>query len=206
MTLDLFWKGFILGFSVSAPVGPIGILCIRRTLEYGKLSGFFTGLGAAFADIIYAILALFGLSFITQFIITEQFWLRLTGGIFLLYLGYKTYQSNPHLPAKNITHTSLVTDFFSTFFLMITNPLTLIAFLAVFAGLGLSTYQKNSLEMIEIVLGVFTGSATWWLTLSEFITLFRKKVSKQLQHWINLIAGLIIISFGLIILLTLFNL
>ncbi len=203
MELDFFIKGLILGFSIAAPVGPIGVLCIRKSLEFGRFSGFFSGLGAACADTIYAIIAAFGLTFISNFLLEEQFWLRLTGGIFLLYLGWKTCIAKPNTQSKTVSHTSLINDFISTFFLTITNPMTILSFVAVFAGLGLSNPEGSTFQSSRLVLGVFLGSALWWLILSEGVTLFRQKVSNGVMKWVNRIAGLIIMGFGLSALLSL---
>lgn len=198
MNVDLFVKGLILGFSIAAPVGPIGVLCIRKTLEFGRFSGLFSGLGAACADAIYAVIAAFGLTFIANLLLEGEFWLRLIGGTFLLYLGWKTFSvAEPNSQSKNIPHTTLINDFISTFFLTITNPMTLISFLAVFAGLGLSGIQGDYIQASMLVIGVFLGSALWWLTLSEGVTLFRKKVSQEVMKWINKIAGVIILAFGI---------
>ena len=91
MEIGFFLKGIVLGFSIAAPVGPIGILCIRRTLQFGRFSGLFSGLGAAAADVVYAVIAAFGLTFISNFLIAGQFWFQLIGGFFLIYLGWKTF-------------------------------------------------------------------------------------------------------------------
>lgn len=203
MNFDFLLTGLILGFSIAAPVGPIGILCIRKTLEFGKLSGLFSGLGAACADAIFASVAAFGLTVISNFLLAEQFWLRLIGGGFLLYLGWKTFFSTPVSGTTHISHTTLFNDFVSTFFLTITNPLTVFSFIAVFAGLGLSSIHKNSLQASGLVLGVFLGSAIWWLLLSEGVTLFRKRVSHKVMIGINRLAGLMIAGFGLAVLLSL---
>lgn len=196
MRFDFLLKGLILGFSIAAPVGPIGVLCIRKTLQYGRFSGLFSGLGAAVADSIYAVIAAFGLTIISDFLLAGQFWLRLIGGAFLLYLGWKTFIAKPAAEEKNVPHTTLLNDFISTFFLTITNPMTILSFLAVFAGLGLSSVHGDYLQAGGLVLGVFLGSAVWWLLLSEGVTLFRKKVSKKVMTWINRVAGIIIFGFG----------
>lgn len=202
MNIDFFLKGLLLGFSIAAPVGPIGVLCIRKTLQFGRFSGFFSGLGAATADAIYAVIAAFGLTFIANFLLEGQFWLRLIGGGFLLYLGWKTFIAKPHVQSINISHTTLLNDFISTFFLTLTNPMTILSFLAVFAGLGLSNIEGDYLQASLLVMGVFLGSAIWWLTLSEGVTLFRKKISRRVMTWINRVAGLIIFGFGIGALLT----
>jgi threonine/homoserine/homoserine lactone efflux protein len=197
MSLDFFLKGIVLGFSIAAPVGPIGVLCIRKTLQFGRSSGFFSGLGAASADAVYAIIAAFGLTIVSNFLLAGQFWLRLIGGLFLLYLGWKTFVAKPTLQSKDVPHTTLLNDFVSTFFLTATNPMTILSFLAIFAGLGLSNIQGDYTQSSALVLGVFLGSAIWWLILSEGVTLFRKKVSQNVMIWINRIAGLIILGFGI---------
>ena len=132
--MNLFLKGIILGFSIAAPVGPIGILCIRKTLQFGRFSGLFSGLGAAVADTIFAVIAAFGLTLISDALLAGQFWLRLVGGAFLLYLGWKTFFTKVLDKSQKISHTNLLHDFISTFFLTITNPMTILAFIAIFAG------------------------------------------------------------------------
>lgn len=203
-TLSFLLKGIILGFSIAAPVGPIGILCIRRTLQFGRFSGLFSGLGAAAADVIYACIAAFGLTFVSNILIAGQFWLQLIGGVFLLYLGWKTFFAKVNNRSLEVTHTSLAEDFVSTFFLTLTNPMTILSFLAVFAGLGLSSIESTYFEAFSLVFGVFLGSSAWWLLLSEGVTLFRKKVSDQVMRWINRLAGIIIICFGIAALSTIF--
>lgn len=198
MALSFLLKGALIGFSIAVPVGPIGVLCIRRTLAFGRLSGFFSGLGAAVADALYGLILVSGLTLVSDFLINHQSWFRLVGGAFLFYLGYKTFKA-PHLDStKKITHKTLLSDFVSTFFLTIANPLTIISYLAVFASLGVSDLQGNWLHAALIVIGIFLGAAFWWLILSEGLTLFRKKVTAATMPWINRIAGILIASFGLL--------
>src|SRR4051812_33937758 len=111
MIAEFFFKGIILGFSIAAPVGPIGVLCIRKTLQFGRWSGFFSGIGAASADAAYAFIAAFGLTFVSNFLLAEQFWLRLLGGGFLLFLGWNTFIAKPAAASKDLPHTSLLNDF-----------------------------------------------------------------------------------------------
>lgn len=188
-------KGILLGFCIAAPVGPIGILCIRKTLNYGRLSGFFSGLGAAVADTLYGIISAFGLTLISDFLVTGRFWLHIIGGFFLLFLGAKTFLSKPLETARPVSHKTLFGDFISTFFLTLANPLTILSFVAVFAGLGLAGHQESAPLLVA---GVFLGSTLWWLILSEGITLFRKKISQKVMIWVNRIAGLIIMAFGIV--------
>lgn len=199
MDLLFLLKGAGLGFAIAAPVGPIGVLCIRKTIQFGRLSGFCSGLGAAVADAIYAIIAAFGLTFVSDFIAQGQFWLRLIGGAFLIYLGLRTFFAHPQeTMGAHGSHKTLFADFLSTFFLTLTNPLTVLSFLAVFAGLGLTTFTGGYASATCLVLGVLLGSTFWWLILSEGVTLFRKKVSQRVMGWINRIAGIMIMAFGLL--------
>ena len=203
MEISLFFKGLVLGFSIAAPVGPIAILCIRRTVQFGRLSGLFSGLGAAAADTFYALIAALGLTFISNFLMGCQFWLRLLGGVFLLYLGWRTFFNKSREKLPTMSHTTVVNDFISTFFLTVANPLTVLSFLAIFAGLGISDLKGNYGEALLLVIGVFLGSSLWWLILSEGVTLFRKKISQEIMAWINRIAGILIAGFGVLVLLTL---
>jgi len=189
-------KGAIIGLSIAAPIGPTGILCMRRTFEFGRLSGFFSGLGAAVTHMFYGFIATFGLSFI-NFFIEETFWLHLIGGGFLIYLGIRTFFSKPVDPAKPLSHKTWLGDFVSTCFLTLTNPMTILSFIAIFAGLGLSKLPINYENAFWLISGVFMGSATWWTILTEGITLFRKKITKKAMMWINRSAGMIILGFGI---------
>jgi len=192
--LGFFVKGMILGFSIAAPVGPIGVLCIRRTIQYGRWSGFFSGMGAAVADTLYGMIAALGLTWLSGFMVAEQFWFRVVGGAFLLYLGIKTFRAKPMGKGNEVTHKTLTKDFASTFFLTMTNPMTIISYLAIFAGLGLTPEEGSPTKLI---LGVFFGSAIWWIILSEGVTLFRSMVSERVMTLINRFAGALIAAFGI---------
>jgi threonine/homoserine/homoserine lactone efflux protein len=200
MDIGFFLRGLAIGFSIAAPVGPIGVLCIRRTLAEGRTSGLASGLGAATADAIYGCIAGFGLTFISNTLISQQVWLHLIGGVFLCYLGLKTFQARPAEEVALTGANSLVGDYASTFFLTLTNPLSIFAFAAIFAGL--EGASGNYVSAGALVLGVFIGSALWWLTLSTGVSLFRAKVTPHGLRWINRISGLIITGFGLLVLLS----
>lgn len=204
MPLIFFIKGVIIGFSIAAPVGPIGIKCIRKTLQFGRWSGLFSGLGAAFADTAYGIIAAFGLSLISDFLIEYKIWIRIIGGIFLIALGTKTFFSKPAKRPYDLSHLSLITDFVSTFFLTLTNPMTLLAYLAIFAGIGLANIHQNFYEAGWLVFGVLIGSTCWWLLLSEGVTLFRHKVTHNVMVIINQVAGILIFIFGILAIITTF--
>ena len=195
-------RGLAIGFSIAAPVGPIGVLCIRRTLAQGQTSGLVSGLGAATADAIYGCIAGFGLTFISNFLVSEQVWLRLIGGVFLCYLGLKTLLSKPAEQAALVKGNGLVGAYASTLFLALTNPMTIISFMAIFAGLGLASTKGNYVSAGALVLGVFTGSALWWLILSNGVGVFRGKFNPHGLQWVNRISGAIITGFGLFALLS----
>ncbi len=190
-------KGLIIGLSIAVPVGPIGILCIRRTLTQGRMVGFLSGLGAATADGLYGAIAGFGLTFLVNFIIGKQIWLRLIGGGLLCILGAKTFLSKPAEQGASVEGNSLWNAYPSTFFLTLTNPMTILFFTAVFAGLGVGSTGDHYLSAGILVLGVFIGSATWWLVLSGFTGILEGLLNFKRLQWLNRISGLIIMGFGL---------
>jgi threonine/homoserine/homoserine lactone efflux protein len=197
MDISILLRGLLIGFSIAAPVGPIGVLCIRRTLTDGRASGLVSGLGAATADAFYGSIAGFGLTFISSFLIDQQLWLRLVGGAFLLYLGVRTFLSKPSERAAEATSNNLVSAYASTLFLTITNPMTIISFAAIFAGLGIGSMNGDFGAAAILVLGVFIGSAMWWLVLSGGVSIFRARFDVRALSWVNKISGVIITVFGL---------
>ena len=200
MVIDNLIKGFVIGFSIAAPVGPIGVLTINRTLAEGRISGFVTGMGAAVADTMYGMIAGFGLTAISGFLLTYVLWIKLIGGSFLLYLGIKSFVSKPASKAANVISNGLFNNFISTFFLTITNPTTILSFLAVFAGLGLVSSQADYSTSTILVLGIFVGSALWWFILSFMVSFFHSAVTPIRRIWINRLSGLVIIIFGIYVL------
>ena len=202
MDFDFLINGIIIGFSIAAPIGPIGVLCIRRTLAEGRAYGLISGLGAATADAIYGCIAGFGLTFISNFLIRQQVWLSIVGGIFLCFLGVKTFLSKPVEQVTAANQTGLINSYASTFLLTLTNPVTILFFLGIFAGLGVGSTCGNYASAATLILGVFTGSALWWLTLSESVNLFRRKLTTARLRWVNRISGMVIAAFGVIALLS----
>lgn len=196
--MSLFLQGILLGFSIAAPVGPIGVLCIRRTLANGRWSGLATGLGAATADAVYGAIAAFGLTAISGFLVAQQSWLQLVGGAFLVYLGIRTLLSRPAAEAASASSSTLTGDYASTFFLTLTNPLTILSFVAVFAGLGLAASDRSYGSAVGLVAGVFCGSALWWLTLSTAVSLLRDRFTPASLRWVNIVSGVIITGFGVV--------
>ena len=198
MPLDYLIKGIIIGFSIAAPVGPIGVLTIKRTLAEGRLSGFVTGMGAAMADTVYGFIAGFGLTVISAFLLTQAFWIKLIGGLFLLFLGVKSFLSKPASNAAKLDSKGLFSNFVSTFFLTLTSPVTILSFVAIFAGLGLGTTKTDYTSSLSLVFGIFLGSALWWLILSSVVGFFQTKITPERLVWINRLSGLILLSFGLL--------
>lgn len=188
----------IIGFSIAAPVGPIAALCVRRTLVNGTLSGFLSGLGAATADSVYGAIAAFGLTAVTSILLGAQFWIRIVGGFFLLYLGVKILLTKATELNSERFHSNHASDFFSTVLLTLTNPMTILAFVAVFAGFWISASDGNYSSATLMVLGVFLGSALWWLILSFGTALLRQKMNTLSLRIINYISGVVIIAFGLL--------
>lgn len=205
MDLTNFFKGLLIGFSIAAPVGPIAILCIKRTITSGRAFGLASGLGAASADAVYGSIAAFSLTIISNFLIHQQDWLRLFGGVFLCYLGLKTIISVPAIATTEISRLNLLSAYASTFFLTLTNPLTILFFAAVFAGLGLVKLQATYASAISIVAGVFLGSSCWWLFLSSAVHLLRGRIKSNGLLWVNRLSGLIILGFGIAALIGLFS-
>lgn len=198
MDIVFFAKGLIIGFSIAAPVGPIGVLCIRRTLVQGRAIGLISGLGAATADAIYGLIAGFSLTFISGILVSHQLELRIVGGLFLCYLGVTNFLSKPADSAATVTGKGMIGAYTSTLFLTLTNPLTILSFTAIFAGLGIASNAQSYLDSAVLVCGVFLGSALWWLLLSMGVSIFRSKFHHQSLVLVNKISGLIIIAFGIV--------
>lgn len=197
MDYIFFLKGIAIGFAMAVPVGPIGIMCIRKTLTEGKLHGMVIGLGAATADMFYASVAAFGLTFISDTLISQRFWIRLVGGALLLFLGVRIFRKVPKDPKIRTENGSMLRSYLSTVFLTLTNPVTIFAFLAVFAALGLDSELKYFSASV-LVAGVFIGSCLWFLILSSGTILFRNKLDLDGLRWVNKIAGILIIISSLI--------
>jgi threonine/homoserine/homoserine lactone efflux protein len=205
----LFPRGLLLGLSIAAPVGPIGVLCIRRSLAEGWRTGFVSGLGAATADGFYGAVAAFGLTAITSLLVAGQFWLRLGGGAFLVYLGVRTLLSKPKplvvadtidSPAARVPRG--LAAYGSTLGLTLTNPATILSFVAIFAGLGVGAASGGYAGPALLVLGVFCGSALWWLFLAGTLSALRSRFRPGGLVWVNRLSGVILLGFGLLAMLS----
>lgn len=196
MELAIFLKGIMIGFAMAVPIGPIGIMCIRKTLTEGRLRGLIIGLGAATADMLYGCVAAFGLTIISNTLVSQKIWIRLVGGALLLFLGVRTFCTRPADPKIPIKSSSgILRSYLTTVFLTLTNPMTIFVFIAIFAAVGLGT-GLSYFSATALVVGVFIGSCLWFLLLSSGVTLFRKKLDLVGLRWVNKIAGILIIISG----------
>lgn len=206
MDTFFFLKSLFIGFVIAAPVGPIGVLCARRTLLHGRRAGFSSGMGAATADAIYGFIAAFGLTFISDLLVAHQTLLRLVGGAILVFLGVKAFAAHPvkksELPRSARHYAGMYS---STFFLTLTNPMTIFSFAAVFAGFGLAGIKGSALSSGTLVLGVFLGSALWWLFLVALFSLYGRRFHSHELAWVNRVTGAIITASGVLALCSLFR-
>ncbi len=195
MILKYIIDGIIIGFSASVPLGPIGVLCIQRTLNKGRLAGFFSGLGAAFSDTIYAIIAGFSLSFIVSFIEQQLLYIQIFGAAILILLGIRIFYSNPakQLRKQRRGKGNLFQDFVSTFLITISNPLAIFLFLAFFASFGAVKKGDNYFNHLLLITGVMSGASLWWFILTSVVNLFRSKINLRRLWWLNKIAGATIV-------------
>jgi threonine/homoserine/homoserine lactone efflux protein len=191
------FKGLFFGFSIAVPVGPIGLLCLRRSLNEGRLCGLVSGLGAATADAIYGLLVAFGLTVVTDFLLRYKLYLQAGGSLFLLYLGFRLFRAQP--PTAEVRAAAvpnLRAAYLSTLALTLANPMTVLAFLGIFTGLGV-TSAPGGLGAFALVLGVFLGSAIWWVLLSFTASALGRHLEQGGLRTLNLASGLIISAFGL---------
>ncbi|WP_308634647.1 LysE family translocator [Paenibacillus silvisoli] len=189
-------KGIMIGLSIAAPVGPIGILCMKRTINQGRLYGVLAGLGAATADGIYGLIAAFGFDAITGALMAQQMWIRLIGGLFLCYLGYQSFRSGAADARTEPRHSrSAAAAYATTFLLTITNPMTILSFLGIFAGLNVM--QATTSDSLMLVLGVFAGSMLWWLFLSVVVGAIRQTLNARAMIGINRLFAIVLLAFGI---------
>lgn len=208
MGLYTLIQGAIIGLIVSAPIGPVGILCIQRTLNRGKWAGYFSGLGASVGDLVYAVFAGFGISMITNFLVDQQNYLRLFGGMILIAMGTKMFFTNTVKQARKQRERSskgnLLGDFISIFVLNATNPVTIIAFGVLFASANFDIHEDGFIVILSLILGVFLGAAIWWFALVTLVNLFRSKFKLRRLHWINKLSGVGVAIFGVAAILSIF--
>jgi len=200
-SLLMLVKGALAGFVIAAPVGPVGVLCVQRTLHEGRLSGLTSGLGAAFADAFYGCIAAFGLSLVSHWLQAHEMPFRLGGSLFLLFMAWRMLtvatRPAPETVLPTLRHESLPGHFMSTFLLTATNPITIVAFVGIFAFFGIGSFGLSNEMAAWLVAGVFAGSSVWWLSLAGLAGAFRARLGNGGLRWINGISGLLILAFGL---------
>ncbi len=201
-SIEFFLKGLLVGIVVSAPMGPIGVLCVQKTVNKGPVLGFLSGLGAATADTFYAILAAFGVSFITNFLSKNQMIFQIVGIMVLLFLGFRMIFNNPvkqyrYYRSSSKKHAA-IRDYISVFFLTISNPLTILFFGAAFTMMGLLANDDSDKQNLLLVAGIFAGATLWWLLLTYVVSIFRKRFRLRNIFLLNRISGIVIIVLSII--------
>ncbi len=218
---EFFIKGLIVGFLVAAPIGPVAVMCIHRTLNHGRLSGHVCGLGASFADTVLGAIAALGLGFLAHEIVANQNWLRLVGGAVLCLLGLRMVfarrlsgrtkaqeMAETLAEAKGLRHPAAgrqgfdahFGNFASAFVVMLTNPVTLFSFIALFAAIDIGRIGEELRWGGALVLGIFAGSVLWWSLLTLLSSLFRHHLGSDGLLWINRVSGALILAFGMVVL------
>jgi threonine/homoserine/homoserine lactone efflux protein len=201
MDATLLLKGFSVGFVVAIPIGPVGLLCTQRTLSHGRMHGLISGLGAATADVIYASLAAFGLTFVSNFLIKEQMWFRLFGGIFLCLLGIRIFMSKRAKTGSLAGKLRHFSNYTSTLLITLSNPMSILVSAAMLAGLGVAGSSIQLSSAIQLVAGVFLGSMFWWITLSTLVGVFHKRAADSTLVLLARIFGGIVTCLGLFVII-----
>jgi threonine/homoserine/homoserine lactone efflux protein len=198
MLVVFLLEGIVVGIIIAVPVGPVGLICVRRTIFRGKLAGLVSGLGAATADAIFGFIAAFGLTFISDWLIGYEPWLRVAGGCYLLFAGGSAILSTVSLQAEAEPPRAenIFRYFFSTFALTLTNPITILAFLGIFAAVGFSGEKVTLVRAAILVLGVWLGSLLWWLALSFGVGALFRTFGRGYLKWINRGSGVILFFSG----------
>jgi len=196
--MEQLLQGIAIGFLMAIPVGPINLLCLRRSLAEGRRVGFVSGLGAAAADTTYGAIAAVGLATVTSFLTNHHFGLQLFGGLFLIALGLHTMRARTPPRSRAAVHVRRLRDaFVSTYLYTLANPLLIIVFTGVFARFGLGWRPGHNLDVLELVGGVFLGSTLWWLTLTMLAGTFGRHLDDGALRWVNFLAGGVIAAIGL---------
>jgi threonine/homoserine/homoserine lactone efflux protein len=194
--LELLVKGVLAGLAISVPVGPVNVLCISRTLAKGRLAGLISGMGAATGDTLYGAIAGFSISFVIRFLIREEFWIRLCGGALLIAIGIRYYFKKPQSLRKE-SQQSAHSEYITAFLLNLTNPTTVLSFLAILAALGTGQHRALGPTLL-LIGGIFAGSMLWWIVLAVATGHFRDRFNDNAVLWMNRIAGFAIGGFGIV--------
>jgi threonine/homoserine/homoserine lactone efflux protein len=206
MSVWLLLKGLFMGFIVSAPLGPVGVMCIQRTINRGVKSGIVSGMAAAAADTVYAIIAILGLGFVIEFIKEEKYWIQLVGALLIILFAIKTFYTNPAVEVRNNRNkkSKPLGEFLSIFFVTLTNPAVFFAFIAMFAWLNIVNEEASYVSALLLVGSIFLGALSWWYILSAAVNKFRSKIRLKNIWWLNKIMGIIIFVLGVITLIKLY--
>lgn len=203
MSFYLLIQGILIGLVVAVPVGPLGLLCINRALMLGPTCGLFSGLGVATADALAAGIAALGITLISGLLSEYQLLLRLLGGAFLCFLGYKICIAEPANQGATVNVNGLLSAYVTTFLLTFSNPVTIISFVAIYASWHVPSLDGHYVAAATLTVGVFSGSALWWVGLFLGLTTFHDKFNLRYLFWVHRVSGLIIAGFGVIVLLSL---
>jgi threonine/homoserine/homoserine lactone efflux protein len=200
MYLTLLLKGILIGFLVSIPLGPIGILVIQRTVNKSRIAGLMSGMGAALSDTVYAVIAGFSLTFIIDFIRENELLFQTFGAVVVLALGIHIFFKNPvtDLRRNRLKGNTHFQDIISSFLVTISNPLTVFVFIAVFTSSGVAINMEKPYHSFFVILGIFSGAFIWWFSLSGVVSLVKHKINLRILWWINKTAGILIVLFVLI--------
>lgn len=197
MDMSLLVRGTILGFSIAAPVGPIGVLVIRESMTTGRRAGLLTGLGAATADGLYGLVGGLGITAVSALLVSHASALRIVGGLFMLWLGVRTFRSAPSGSAAAGDSRAGGRIYLTGLLLTVTNPMTILSFAAMFAGMGVASGMDGSWSgVVTLVAGVLAGSTVWWLILSGAASLAGRWLTPPRLRWVNRGSGFIIMVFG----------
>jgi threonine/homoserine/homoserine lactone efflux protein len=199
LSLPLPLRALLIGFTVAAAVGPICLLTIRRTLAHGRRYGLVSGLGVATADASYAAIAAFGLTALTDLLVSGRLLLGVVGGALIALLGLRTMRARPNMPGDEVMPPGgLAGAFASIYALTMTNPMTILTFIAIFAGIGLVSGDASFLDATVVTVAVWVGSLVWWVGLTLIVGWARERISAGLLLWVNRISGAALVLFGLV--------
>lgn len=206
MEFHYLFKGILIGISISVPLGPTGAMVIQRTIHKGLRSGIASGSGVAMGDTIYALIAGFGLTFISSFLDAHQFYFRLIGGFILFFMGYKMYYfaDLQYINEKHKKHNNLFIDFLSLLLLTVSNPFTVLIFSAAFTGLNIFAHSENITTMV--VMGIFLGALFWWFVLGFLVSNFRQRLNDKTMNLVNKITSILVVLVGAIAIFSIFSL
>lgn len=194
--------GLIIGFFVALPVGASAVLCVSRSIQNGFTSGIFTGLGIALADLVYGLFAVFGLFAVSGETLESQPVLRLAGALCIMYIGLKMMSKIPISSKENLEHETNLKDMITGFFITISNPMTIIAFIVALSYVNYLMEQINYFGSSLIVIGIFLGSFLWWVILCLLSIKLKENLTEKIMRRINLTSGILIFIFGVLLVIS----